>query len=216
MPISREQEWIFVHVPKTAGTSIEVALDVHGDWRVEDRERLFGRIRSADLVELGSISRFLQHLTLPEVRAVLPASASWFSFSFVRNPWDRMVSIHSRPDPQLVSVGHSRGLQLDQLSFEAFLDATADLEHAHLRPQADYVTDGEGRLLVDYLGRFERLEADFEEVCRRLGSTARLTHENRSPGRDRRRDYRSYYDERTRELVAQRYRRDVEAFGYEF
>jgi len=186
------------------------------DFVDEDRERLFGRIRSTDLVERGYRTRFLQHLTLPEIHEVVPESRGWFSFAFVRNPWDRMASIHGNPDPQLVRVGRNRGLHLDELSFEEFVQATADLDHAHLAPQVEYLVGEDGELLVDLVGRFEELEQDFARVCQRLGVSSRLPHANPSPARRKRRHYHSLYSPRTRELVAERYRRDIEAFGYSF
>lgn len=216
MPISKSERWIFVHVPKTAGTSVEAALGVQGDWRVEDRERMYGRIASPDVVAHGYRSKFLQHLTLPEIHEVVPQSQGWFSFAFVRNPWDRMVSVHSRPDPQMVWSARDRGIELEGLEFEEFLRRTADIDHAHLAPQADYLESEEGECLVDFVGRFEHLQRDFDEVCRRIGSSAKLPHENRSPGRPRGSDYRAHYTDRTREVVAERYRRDIEAFDYSF
>jgi hypothetical protein len=213
MPVSHEHRFVFVHIPKTGGTSVEAALGVHGDWRFEDRETLFGRIRSPDLVARGFPTRFLQHLTLPEIRSLLPDHEEYFSFAFVRNPWDRMVSTWSHPDGQLVRMAHNRNVELRGLPFEEFLARTADLEHVHLRPQHEFVLDEAGRPLVDFVGRFETIAADFREVCRRIGVERRLPHRNRS---DRPvRDYRDAYTERTRQLVGERYRRDAEAFGYE-
>jgi chondroitin 4-sulfotransferase 11 len=67
---------------------------------------------------------------------------------------------------------------------------------------------------VDFVGRFETLEESFQEVCRRLRVRARLPVKYAS--RRRSRDYRRFYSARSRALVAERYARDIEMFGYAF
>jgi hypothetical protein len=64
----------------------------------------------------------------------------------------------------------------------------------------------------DFIGRFERLREDFQTVCERLGFKATLPHVNRSDHAP----YTSYYDDRSRVLVAERCAYDIERFGYRF
>lgn len=78
--------------------------------------------------------------------------------------------------------------------------------------QLDYLTDERGGPLVSFIGRFERLEADLADVSRRLGVVLRLGHRNASSHAG----YQDYYSRRTREIVAERFARDIEAFGYRF
>jgi hypothetical protein len=75
-----------------------------------------------------------------------------------------------------------------------------------------FVTDADGELLVDFVGRFESLREDFGHVCRTLGLNLRLPHANKSAHRD----YRTCYNDRTAELVGTHFRQDVERFGYTF
>ena len=91
-------------MPKTGGTSIESALDLHFSWEIEHEEALYGLIQSEELVKYGFLSGFLQHLTMPQIRLLKSDSRydAYYSFSFVRNPWDRMVSVFSKPDPHMV------------------------------------------------------------------------------------------------------------------
>ena len=98
MPVSHELRCLFVHVPRTGGTSIEAALGMAGDVDVEDEDRLFGRIRSEKYRQLGFGSDFFQHLTLREIRSLESATRSrdYFSFAVVRNPWERAVSVYAR------------------------------------------------------------------------------------------------------------------------
>lgn len=215
MPVDRSRRLLFVHVPKTAGTSVERATGLLGDWRIEDLERLFGLActRPPDGRRFGSA--FLQHLTYRELARVLDREtlANLRTFTVVRNPWDRLVSVYANPDPHLLTQSAELGVALAGIGFSEFLERTLGLEHAHLRPQLDYLLDDRGDVAVDHVLRFERLTEDFERFCRRMGIGAvALPHENRSA----RGPYSAYYDDRTRALVAQRYACDIETFGYRF
>jgi chondroitin 4-sulfotransferase 11 len=213
MPVSHELRCIHVHIPRTGGTSIEHALGMFHDWKIENRTALFGLIRSPDLLEAVSVSRFLQHATAREVLALLPPEcAGYFSFAFVRNPWDRMVSVFCHQDPHLAMQAAAAGVDLPSLTFGQFLDAARSLAHVHLLPQVQFIHDERGTCLVDFLGRFERLAQDFALIKERLGIDADLACHNRSSHED----YRSYYDNHSRRLVEEMYREDIEAFGYEF
>lgn len=214
MPISHRLQALFVHVPKTGGTSVESALGMHGPWQIENRETLFGLIQSPDLIKRRYASAFLQHLRIAELIDLLGEAAvrEQFSFSFVRNPWDRMISIYHRTDPHLVQQACDAGIELTGLPFGEFLARTAELRHAHLAVQADYLYDTAGRLQVDFVGRYETIVQDFAVVCTRLGTQAALPCLNASTHDG----YRSYYDTHTRRLIGERYARDIEAFGYTF
>jgi hypothetical protein len=74
------------------------------------------------------------------------------------------------------------------------------------------LTDTKGNIIVDYVGRFESLSDDFDIVCSTLGITATLERHNTS----KHRDYRSYYDEETKQMVANHWKEDIERFGYTF
>ena len=217
MPVSHELRCLFVHVPRTGGTSIEAALGMAGDVDVEDEDRLFGRIRSEKYRQLGFGSDFFQHLTLREIRSLESATRSrdYFSFAVVRNPWERAVSVYAR------LVAGEAGVLAQQLgvadpsslSFRGFLDLAADCPHPHLKPQLDFLVDDAGVVAVDLVCRFEQLDVCFDEVRRRLNRLdLALPHVNRSVHRH----YSSYYDRATRDQVAKIYARDIEAFGYSF
>jgi hypothetical protein len=122
--------------------------------------------------------------------------------------------------------GEATGLHPDYLVLrdKSFAECISILYHQRERlrhdswlPQSDYVIDSEapGRpVAVDKLLRYESLDTDFAALCRELGvSTAGLPVENTS---DRARDYRTYYDDDTRQMLAHVYRQDIERFGYSF
>lgn len=206
-----------MHVPKTGGTSFEHALGMRGRRHGrEDRRRLFGPVESAELKGRGLGSAFLQHLTLGEIRDLHRPGrfAQYWKVATVRNPWDRMVSIFHRPDGDMMDTARANGVELDGLSFPDFVEASTEVEHAHLRPQHEYVVDRRGRMGVDVLCRFSKLGEAFRSVCERLGIRRTLPVKYASPGR--RDGYREYFTPRARALVARRYATDIEMFGYEF
>lgn len=226
--ISDKYECIFVHVPKTAGQSIEkIFLDLHHlSWKTraplllrynDDPEKgpeRLAHLKAAQYVQLGYAT--------PE------KFSSYFKFSFVRNPWDRLVSEY-------------RYLELEgRVAFSSFVERSFARTDAysnaalHIEPQTRYLCDDRGNFLVDFIGRFENLEADFAYVARKLElGEAKLAHRNvsresrwgalyrrlagRAPKQDRKRPYQDYYGEsELRERVTEFYADDVERFGYKF
>lgn len=224
MPVSHRHRAIFVHIPKCGGSSIERALGMHGDYRVEDRARLYGRAMSADLRAIAGTTNYLQHLDAAQLRLALAATggeqpaggAPYLSFGFVRNPFDRLVSAWAGGDPDLRACARERGVELRGLDFARFVDATSTLDHPHVAPQAGFVLHADGSRAVDFLGRFERLGEDFSTLCDRLGlagdARPSLPHAHRS----RHAHYRDLFDVRSRTIAMRRYAVDLEAFGYDF
>ncbi len=219
--ISHRHQCVFVHVPKTAGISIEhVFLTLHGlSW--EERAPLLLRFNA----DPARGPERLSHLTATEYVDCGHISEAgfdaYFKFSFVRNPWARLVSEYN----------YRRYFTL--MSFRDFVvggfPAPCRYSDAsrHVMPQYDYLHDQAGRCLVDFIGRFENLQADFDRVCSVLGiAPVRLPHVNASDSGDSapaptapataRKPHVAYYDSETRELVGRRYQQDVEAFGYRF
>lgn len=229
-----DKHWcLFVHVLKTGGQSVELfflrhynldwdnrapLLLAYNDDRTRGPERL-AHLYASEYVPLGYIDaeRF----------------RDYYKFAFVRNPWSRLVSEY-----RYRSYG-------SHYSFKEFvkedLPAADDYTDAyrHIVPQSDYVLDKAGKSLVDFVGRFETLQKDFERVCEQLGfDDKELPRRNVSPSsppswsqrlrkaglpfigrgsaRGKQTSYVDYYDAYTRDLVADLYRVDIENFGYEF
>ncbi len=139
--------------------------------------------------------------------------ASHFKFAFVRNPWDRLVSCWQN---KVVDNPNARmfGDRLGKLqSFPAFVDflAEQDLEagNKHFRLQCRLIDLNH----VDFVGRLERFDDDFRQVCDRLSLPGDPRKVNVSA---RQRDYRPYYTDAAAEKAASLYRRDITLFGYSF
>jgi len=219
---------VFVHVPKTAGQSIEQYFVDHLglDWNL-DREKLL--LQKNDDPALGPEK--LAHLSAVEYiscgHMTEEQFSSYFSFAFVRNPWTRILSEY-----RYRNYFHHR-------SFKDFIlnrmpAPGMDDKYRHVMPQYDLLYDRKGNLLVDFVGRFENLQRDFDRVCERLGLVdSSLPHRNRSDkkSRDFKRKLRNilyrngenrhdgltdFYDDETRAAVEEYYRIDIETFGYRF
>jgi hypothetical protein len=78
--------------------------------------------------------------------------------------------------------------------------------------QKDNITDENGKIIVDFIGRYETLEQDFKKVCKKLKIQANLPHINQS----NKKDYREFYNEKMIKIVEKNFKEDVELFGYEF
>ncbi len=206
--ISDRFQCIFVHIPKTGGTSVE-NLIWPLPWSRRTREMLWMHIDSNNYQTGG-----LQHLRAVHIREEVGAEkfARYFRFSFVRNPWDRAVSQFSylrqrRPDLQQL-------LGLEGASdFNEYLSRISEVDHVQWAPQLPFLCDDDGSNLVDFIGRYERLEADAQDIFDRLGIAATsIPHEMKSEHGP----YRDYYDHDSRFSIARLYRADIEAFGYSF
>jgi hypothetical protein len=217
LPVSHQYGCTFVHVPKTGGTSIEHALEMRSESKREDLRTLFGRIESSALKSRGFLTGYLQHLTAQQIRELTPEflGDDYFSFAMVRNPWGRMVSSFTHKDSHLLREARARGIELEKISFPDYVREAGRLQHAHLQSQYDYLHDAKGKLLVDFVGRFESLTSDFEKVCTRLGIEKQLPAKKQSKQKMSH-DYRDYYDDETRAAVATHYAQDIECFGYQF
>lgn len=226
--ICREYNCLYVHIPKTAGQSIEQffmdRLDL--DWD-KDREALLlqgndDRSRGTEKLAHLSASEYVDDGFLSR-----EDFDSLFKFSFVRNPWTRILSEYRYRN--YFQHRSFRDFVLNKLPQPGWDD-----QYRHVMPQYDMLHDAQGHLLVNFVGRFESLDQDFTEVQKRLGLDGnRLPHRNRSDkkSRDLKRKIRNilfmngenrlqsmadFYDDETRNAVAEYYRKDIETFGYEF
>lgn len=222
--VSEKYLCIFIHIPKTAGQSIEhFFLNLHGlNW--ESRAPLLLK-HNAD-PKLGPES--LAHLNAEEYVRYGHLSKihfdSYFKFSFVRNPWDRVLSEY------FYRNYHHR------YSFEDFIISGFPEKnnysdaYRHIQPQYEYLYDQNGNCMVDFIGKFETLQSDFNYICKKLNieDTSLPYIYTPSIGRERihkatdlknpekRRDYTSYYNQKLQKVIADRYEKDISLFQYTF
>jgi hypothetical protein len=217
MLLSPRHKFLYVHIAKTGGTSVRAALERvrRGDpwywlmWPCHRLSHLAGH-------RLGT--KFPRHAKAIAAQEMLPREfyASLFKFAFVRNPWDLQVSSFHHIRRERPHYMHGRD------DFASFLRWKLDPSRPYqfhldtsIERQSDYVIDLHGNLIVDFVGRFERLQEDFAVACERIGIPCpELPH--RRQATDRKKDYRPYYTDETAALVAGHFAADVERFGYTF
>ena len=169
---------------------------------------------------MGFVDRFhnkyqtggLQHLLARQIRQEVGRERfeSYFKFSVVRNPFDRLVSQFSymRRRPDLRAFIGMEGSD----SFDDYLQLIGHRRHVQWEPQTSFLYD-DGVLLVDFVARFEEISRDMAKVFAHLGLDCRnLPNVNPMP----RRPYRGYYTDRARRLVERMYKADLAQFQFAF
>lgn len=216
MLISHHHAFAFIHVPKTGGSSVAHALWAHADhvehyWANRCLARIGIRVNHYAPVRLR---KFRPHTPAAELRRNLPAGMfeQLFTFAFVRNPWDLLVSYYhflSDAEGHPDHASHRRRHAVRLPDFEAYV--RYEIRRGKIS-QTRMVADRRGRVLVNFLGRYESLRTDFDRACRHIGIDASLGRANASA----RGDYRDYYTDRLAALVRDHFAEDIERFGYEF
>lgn len=204
--VNVDRKTIFVHVPKNAGTSISKALRQSGGYTSPGYESVDHDFEMG--WKGGECRRVIQTL----------GEDLWnecFTFAFVRNPWDRLVS----------GWQFTRQKGKHDLSFAEFvkdlpsLDTAQEPEaleraistHWHAMSQSDHLVV-DGVLAVDFVGHVETLADDWRAISARIGCDEAIPRANTSD----RGEYRSYYTDELRAIVDDRFADDAVRFGYEF
>ncbi|MBE7382500.1 MAG: sulfotransferase family 2 domain-containing protein [Leptolyngbya sp. SIO1E4] len=155
----------------------------------------------------------------------------YWKFCFVRNPWDRLVSCYSekiKPDKNFFGKTNSfengvhkgflkYGIFEANMPFEEFLKAVSEIPDCeaeqHFRSQHTFLTDKEGELIADFIGKFENIDQDFHYIFKRLNKPEiHLPKSNRT----RHAKYREYYTDEALNIFEKRYSKDIQLFDYEF
>ena len=187
---------VYIRVPKSANSSI--------------RKSIAGGVESrVDITRLDKL--YPDYLT----------------FSFVRNPWSRMVSAYTEKirvegttEEKFVGGVHRGLLKMDPgfrvgMSFEEFVEMTCSFSDEkadkHLRSQCWFLVRN-GKVVADFVGRIENMQEDWQRLAERAGFSESIGHWNKS----RHGHYTEFYDDRLSRLVGERYRNDVETFGYRY
>jgi Sulfotransferase family len=199
--ISFQKRFLFVHIPKTAGNSIQNVLR---DYSEDELVALRGEQDGVERFGLRNPKyKVKKHSTLAEYRAALGETefGKLYKFTCVRNPWDRMVSYYFTPTQNVTAW--------DRKKFRKAI--------LKVLPVADYLRLDRGKedpfANVNYIIRFENLVEDFRNVCAALDiSRTTLPRYNSS----QREHYSKYYDDELCELVRARFAAEIERFGYTF
>lgn len=189
----QHKKTIFVHITKTAGTSVALtlfgALPYH--YRAWEYRVIFGRKDFKD----------------------------YFKFAYVRNPWDRLYSAFSFLKGGGWDDKDKQWAEKNLHDIDDFNDFVNDwltperlYAHMHFWPQSDFICDNKNQAMIDYLAYFEAISEDFDYIAQRIGCTESLQHTNAS----KRQGYREVYTQEARRKVALLYASDISNFGYTF
>ncbi len=214
MIISRGRRYVFVHIPKTGGTAMALALEARamkddvliGDTPKAVRRR--GRLKGVQ-----TSGRLWKHSTLADAEGLITRDemTDFMVVTMVRNPWDRIVSYYHWLQAQRFE--HPAVKLAQALDFSEFLNHAHTQSGLRANPYAHYVTDGAGRICDTLFARLEHWQDDLEPFAQHLGFRIDLPRANVS---DRRRDWRGYYSDADAGLVAKLCQADIARSGYVF
>ena len=210
MIVSKQLSYIYFAVPKTATHSVREVLRCYrceGDW---EQQRLFvDKNLGAQVSPIEEIAKIKHgHISVQQIRPHI-STEQWqesFKFAFVRNPFDRFVSVCfflNRKNPLFMenplawmksAIAHPRFQQ-----------------RVLVQPQVVQLQDQHNNLAMDYIGRYESLQESMDYICAKLGKPSiGLKIKNQS----KHKSYKEYYDDELKELVSNFYQQDIVAFGY--
>jgi predicted lipase len=206
MPINHQLRTIFIHIPKTAGTSIEYALGMHGDLKNIGVDCYTDQQKNKEYLFGGG----LQHLEAKQIKQYVGKDIfeAYFKFSIVRNPYDRLVSFFAWLD--------GKWKYEELLSIETFRNYLAKSTKAIFKgknllpkPQYEFLVYKKN-ILADVILRFEQLAEELELLSEHLNKQITLEHRMQSIHKN----YSEYFDKESIEIVKRIYRKDFEYFNY--
>ena len=215
MPVYHDHSLIYVHIPRTAGVTLHTPLGIKEQTeRLGSTTTLFGYHNQLEL----------DHLTMD-----LISTLDWIDYesiknftkvSIVRNPYDRMVSEYHYKRKH----NDARFVDAQDISFEVFVKKVFErfregtnfpqADCAHFIPQVAFVYSSSGKLLVDYIGKYEELSDAFGVINALTGTTNLDAGALQTFATDHE-DFQSYYNEELEDLIYRLYRPDFEQFSYE-
>jgi hypothetical protein len=219
---------VFIHIPRTAGTSFQKYLKTH--YKSDNNAINWINIRSShneksyqiktDNKQLRTfIDMDREHYTYSELYKYYKDIQNRYKFSIVRNPWDRHVSLFEYFNNNLIFVFDKKFRFKD---FNQYIDWLVSYESSNTykdiflkhftRNQLDYLIDYKGNIKVDKIFRFEKIKEEFKYFKDNFTLSGELPNINNS----NRKHYRKYYTNRSKDIIEQLHKKDIEIFGYSY
>ena len=208
MIISSGRKYIFVHIPKTGGTALSLALEdraMADDILIGDTPKAVKRRAKAN--RWAGDRKLRKHSTLAELDGLI-ATEDFFVVTLVRNPWDRMVSYYHWLRGQ--GFDHPAVKLAKSHEFSGFLNHPETVAAQTAESYGGYVA---GHAAQTCFVRLEALAEDIQPFEAHLGFKLNIPHVNQS---ERDADWRGYYSDPDAALVGRIYAEDIAKFGYKF
>ena len=193
--ISLKHKFIFIHIPKCGGTTLEESL--------VDGSCIF---RGNTWPHNLKLHYPLNHCTLDDIKeskVLYPNFDKFYSFTFVRNPFSRLLSEYFYLKDRL-KLSKDIKKELIYLAEQSENGVMGN----HCVSQYKFINNK-----INFIGKLENLQQDFDIICDKIGiPQQQLPHKNKSNHKH----YTEYYDDETRQIVAEKYAKDIEYFGYKF
>ena len=210
MIVSHKHKFIFVHINKCAGTSITHALipylaktDIVLGCTTEFEELSAEGFRSGGL---------WKHSKAREARGILGEEIwrDYYTFSFIRNPWELALSEYKWW--LKTEYDNEQGAGVEIKAMEGYSEYVYS-KYCTRRNCLDFVSDDLSTIIVDFVGRNETLQHDFDFVMESIGLSQTKLPESNTTEHEH---YSRYYTRKTRNLIADYFARDIQTFGYSF
>lgn len=194
MRISHKHKFIFISTPKTGSESVRAALNQFSDIQ-------------------SSTGMYAHHKTYDQILMDFNYAKDYISFGFARNPWGRCVSHWFHIKKHAQNNKHDYGNRCRQILKTIFHFEDYLLSENTLRPCFNWLSSNNLDIDVHFFGKLETIQEDFDTICDKIGiPQQQLPHKNKINHKH----YNEYYDDETRSIVAEKYAKDIEYFGYEF
>ena len=217
---NHDKKYIYTKISKNASSTITAILRAFSD----DNTEHFGHFTTLDEIRI--------------LESKDEDPKDYFKFTFVRNPWSRCVSHYFYQLKKQNTAARRAGVEnlgaySRESTFKEYIKSKTKKfhlgvewvpnpaknltrilkKHQPLEHQLDWIVDEQENLLVDYIGKIENFQTDLNVVGKKIGMPPQEIPVKNKSGH---KHYTEYYDDETREIVAQKYARDIEYFGYKF